>query len=250
MLNSGVKVLESTAGVIVMPFQRAGTYIVNGISGGVKSVFKSGEIRKENEKLKAEVDSLKAQAQLDAEIKKENERLKGLLGYAEKYPDYQMVPARVTAFSPDNWSVIIVIDKGSKHGIAENMPVVAQGGVVGRVLSVSDTWSKVITIVDSRTSMSAMVERSRDTGMIQGVGNANDKSGVCHMVNMPFSPSIMPGDNIITSEMGDGFPKGLLIGRVSEVAQGRNDRDEYAVVVPSVDFAHLENVLVMKKAES
>ncbi|HOV69471.1 MAG TPA: rod shape-determining protein MreC [Clostridia bacterium] len=247
MLNSGIKILENTAGFIVLPFQRAGNAIINGVGSAFDSVFNSYAIKKENSQLKSEIDSLKAQLQIYSETAKENERLTELFGYLEEYPEYETILASVTAFSPDNWSMIIVVNKGSQHGVAPDMPVVAQGGLVGRVIEVSDNWSKIMTVIDSRSKIAAIVERSRDTGIVEGVVETGNFLGRCRMINMPFKPSIMPGDTILTSEAGGVFPKGLVIGRVSEVSQNRTGGDDFAIIVPSVDFAHLEDVLILKE---
>jgi rod shape-determining protein MreC len=214
-------------------------YLVNFIGRELKGIIFYHRNFTQNERLKIETDFLKYKLNSLSETYAENRRLKGLLALKEKTP-YKVIAARVIARSPDNWSSLVVIDKGANQGIRRDMAVMSFLGLAGRVVEVAGSTSKVMLVNDSDFAVSALVQRSRKEGLIAGTLGAS-----LAMRYLDTDTDIRPGDAIITSGLNGRFPKGLLIGRVVEVNLEFSGLSKYALVRPAVNLSGLEEVLVI-----
>jgi len=209
--------------------------------------------------LRNKVDELTAQvAELNnsririTELENENTLLRAQLGYKQSNPDFDLVGAtilqrnpdlaRVTAQDPSNLSRYILVDQGSADGVKIGMPVVSPQGLVGRITATGSHWAKVLLITDPTSSVSAVVQSTRATGVTQG-----DVNGNLNIKYVPQGEAIKPGDLILTSGMGGSYPKRLVIGQVTQVRKRDIDLFQEASIMPSVDFTRLEFVLILKK---
>lgn len=193
----------------------------------------------ENIKLKEEINALNRKINDFQEISIENKRLTQLLSFKQNSPS-KVVAARVIAHSPDNWSSVIVIDKGRTSGIREGLVVINHLGLVGRVIETSIAASKVMLMNDPDFGVSAIDQRSRQEGLVVGgLGN------LLIMKYLPRDCDIEAGDTIITSGFTERYPKGMLIGAVYETGQEFSGLSNYAVIKPAADLASLEEVLVI-----
>ena len=238
--------VEGFLGSVFGPVQRALYSGATSISDFIRDVQKRGEtgqsLKEMEEKLKVlEQDNLRLK-----ELERENSRLKTLLDFKQEHQDFVVTGARVIGKSPGNWFNMLAVDKGSNDGIEQNMAVISQDGLVGRVVEVGTTWSKVLAIVDGRSSVSAIVERTRDTGIIRGNNTLVFEDGLSSMVYLPDDSEVIPGDKVITSGLGGVFPKGIYIGQVMEVVKEKQNLFKYAVIKPAVDFQRIEEVLLVK----
>jgi len=193
----------------------------------------------ENEKLKKDVDLLRQKIHNLNEIYLENMRLKELLSLKQSSP-LKVIAARVIATSADNWSSMLLLDKGLHHGIRRNMAVINYLGLVGRVVESSQYTSKVMLITDSNMGVSGMVQRSRQEGLVSG---AMGRNLVMHY--LPEGADIAVSDTIVTSGSNSIYPKGLLIGKVVEVGNEFSGLSRYAAIKPAVIFSSIEEVLVV-----
>jgi rod shape-determining protein MreC len=193
----------------------------------------------QNEILKKEIDFLKQKINALNEASLENKRLKETLSLKEKSP-YKVIPARVIARSADSWSSVVIIDKGSYHGIKRGMAVINYLGLVGRVIESTDYTSKIMLINDSNLSISAIVQRTRQEGVISGtLGNS------LIMRYLPKDCDIKVSDIIITSGFSQAYPKGLLIGAVIDVGEEFSGLSRYAIIRPAVNLSSIEEVLIV-----
>lgn len=193
----------------------------------------------ENKKLKKELWILReANFQL-FETRLQNQRLRRLLQFDLELP-FKLIAANIIGSSPSPLkSQIIIIDKGSDHGLVEGMPVKAYDGIVGRIYIVGEKSSEVMLITDPLSSLDAYVHRSRARGIVKGLG------GLCFMDYLEKNSDIMIGDKIITSGKDGFFPRGMLVGTVSEVySKGVNLN---AKIQPNIDIRSVEEVLVINK---
>lgn len=193
----------------------------------------------ENERLRNQVDFLRQKLNSLAQVYLENKRLNNLLSLKQKSP-YKVIPARVIARSPDSWSSAVVIDKGSSSGIRQGAVVITYLGLVGRVIETSNVTSKAMLINDSNLSISAIVRRSRQEGLISGTLGSS-----LIMRYLPKEADIKVADTIITSGLTDNFPKGLLIGTVTDVGEEFSGLSRYAIVKPAVNLSNVEEVLII-----
>ncbi len=202
------------------------------------------EIKGENERLREEFASYQEQLSLIAELEKENLRLKEMLDFSED-TDMELVTAGVVARDPSQWFNTITLNRGTKHGIEKEMAVITPHGLVGMVSSVSSYSCQVILLTDPRLPASAMVQRSRDPGIMGIIEGYSEEDSRLNFINLPSETNIQPGDLIITSGLGEIFPKNIPIGKVEEVSLDQLGLVKKAVVKPSVNFNRLEEVFIV-----
>lgn len=193
----------------------------------------------QSEKLKAEVHLLRKKLNDTTEVYLENIRLKELLSFKTNTP-YKVIAARVIGRDPSNWSSSIIIDKGTASGIKKGFISVTFLGLVGRVIEVSSSTSKIILLSDSTLCVSAIIQRSRQEGLVCG-----SLGGSLIMKYLTKESDIRVNDTVVTSGLTDVYPKGLLIGTVTNIGEEFSGLSRYAVVRPAVDFSSLEEVLVI-----
>jgi rod shape-determining protein MreC len=193
----------------------------------------------QNEKLNKEVGLLRQRLNNLHEVYLENNRLKNLLSFKQKSP-YKAVAARVIGRSPESWSSVAIIDKGSNSGIRCGMTVITYLGLVGRIVEAAQYTSRVLLINDPDFNVSALVQRSRQEGLICGtLGNS------LIMKYLPSEADIKVSDTIVTSGLTQICTKGIKIGTVLEIGDEFSGLARYCVIRPSVNLSNIEEVLVI-----
>jgi rod shape-determining protein MreC len=228
---------------------------VGGIGAGIAGVFGTiGEIdrlRTENDALRR---SLAGAQQRIAELQEaaaENAELRGLLGLTKSL-DMDLLPVRVISRDPSNFAWDIGVDAGTDDGLAVGMPVVGSaqgaGALAGTVVSVGADTATVRLIVDTRSSVVALDQRSRALGLVQG-----QLGGQLVMVQVDITDSLQVGDAVVSAglELSGGaarspYPKGLLIGAVQAVQHDSNALTQTGFVRPALDFRQLDRLLVVR----
>ncbi len=226
------------------PLQNVFKQTVNLVVNLWEDYFYLVDVHQENRRLKLELDSLRRENGLYRELVATHERLRNLLRFKEAV-SRPAVAAQVVALDPTGWFQSVVIDKGTNAGIEPDMPVVNASGVVGRIVSVSPNYAKVLLVIDQNSAVDCLVQRSRDRGMVRG-----QSAQICSLDYMVKSGSVKEGDMVITSGLGGAFPKGLPVGTILNVKEGDGALFKEIAVTPAVDFSKLEEVLVIPRANS
>ena len=251
IVTSGQRVkltaLEGAVGEVVTPVQGFMYRIATSVSKLFRSIGERRQLTAKYEELKDRVAQLEQQQLKMDETVRENERLRTLLDFKEDRDLFTVTGVRITGKDPGNWFNTLTADKGSKDGITVNMAVVTDKGLIGRVTDVGSHWSKVRTIVDGQSSVSALIERTRDNGMVKGNNTLTFEDGLCQMINLPLDSDVVIGDRIITSGLDGIFPKGINIGEVVEVSSEKRETYKTAIVKPDADFLRIEEVLVIRR---
>lgn len=226
---------------VFAPVARGANRASRAVSSWVSFVASIGRMKRENEALRAEVDSLRSEVVQLSEAARENARLAGLLELQSSLGG-RIVTARVVYRDPASWLESVVIDKGSSQGVATGMAVVGRSGVVGRTTSVTAHTATVLFAVDPRSAIGGVNSRSRDLVIAEGIG---DGSGLLRVRPIGAECDIVAGDVIITSGMGGIYPKGHIVADVISVEQDKYGVSTTATARPRVDFERLEEVLVL-----
>ena len=234
--------VENAFSKIVMPIQNGLTYLKNKLAGNNAFFEDINNIKAENEALREKNSELEEALRELEIIKAENATLREYNNMSEKYAEYKTVPAYIINKDISNLSDTMVINAGSNDGIKENMPVITSEGLVGYVLSTTDRTSKIQPIIDPATSVSASLSTSRDGVIVKGT-LGSDKT--LNLMYIPTDADIVLEDTIETSGIGGIYPKGILIGKISQIIESKNITDRYAIVETAVDFSKLETVLVI-----
>lgn len=227
------------------PVQSAFVGIGEGVSDLVQTARDLRDLRQRNQQLVELVNQLAVENVRLKEVEAENEILRRLLDFAQSSPGHTFkaaeVRTRVVGRQPDNISQFILIAAGSNDGIQAGMPVVTERGLVGRVETVYPTLSKVRLIIDTSSAVSALVQRTRATGVAKG-----RPGGELVLDYLPQGQDVVAvGDVVLTSGAGGGFPRQLVIGQVIEIRQKDYEMFQQAILRPTVDFDRLEVVLII-----
>ena len=229
---------------VLKPFQSAFSWTTNYVSDYLANFKLRKTIEIEYNKLRAENDELTYKSLLNDELEAENERLRNMLNVFDEKKSMNPIMAQVTGKETSSWFQMFTIDKGSKQGIKENMAVINADGLIGYIYKVYETSSEVISIVDSRASVAALIESSRDQGIVKGTLGI-EEDAACRMYYLPVDLVPRPGDTVVTSGVGLSFPKGLKIGVIRESTRYMDENKHYVVIEPYVDFMHIEEVIVL-----
>jgi rod shape-determining protein MreC len=197
-------------------------------------------VNEENKRLREELLALRQEKFESAEIKAQNTRLKKLLDFKD-VSLYPVVSANVIGASPSILrSQVVIVDKGAADGITEGMPVASYNGIVGRILLAGDKSSEVLLITDPVSAVDAYIHRTRARGIVKGVGSG------CVMEYIENKSDVSVGDKVISSGKDGFFPKGVIIGTVTDI----NPSGSFisAGVSPHVDLNSLEEVVIIQKS--
>ncbi len=234
---------EELIGTILKPFTGAITSTVNTLRNSVTGLAEIGSLKQTNEMLNQQIITLRAQIREVEALIYENERLREMLDFKDTHPEFDLVGCSIIGKSPENTSNVFIINKGSKNGIAKNMPVVTNKGLVGRVIETGKGWAKVMPLNDQRSSVSIIVNRTRDNGILKGdLGSGLTGS-------LPPEAAVVEGDDLITSGMGAIYPAGLYVGKITGIGTGGKELLKSVKVGPAVDFNKLEEVFVLKQVK-
>lgn len=206
----------------------------------ISSINAYRSVVSENEQLKEENARLRQETYYASEGLQELTRLHTLVRFDDKW-DYPIVTSRVVGHNPGRFLTTLVINRGTKHGVKENMPVFSMKGLVGKITKSSLTHSRVQLLVDPNLKLSVIEKRSRIVGFLESV------DGRVLTAMIPSHAGVRVGDTLITSGLGGIFPKGIPVGTVKAVRKADLDVMRSMVVSPFQEFSALEEVFVMEK---
>ena len=248
----GVMIYSGTTGTglsflgdVMAPVQRFSQNLSNKAESSLNMLTNARQYYDENQRLKEQLGELYSQIVDYDEIKRENEQLRQVIGLKEEFPDYVFSPpAAVIARTTNDPYASFVIDKGSGDDIAVNDPVITAEGMVGVVVKVSKTYSRVKTILSPDVPVGAYCLRTKEPGVVEGsVELAQD--GLCKMKYIDRSSDIKKGDIIVTSGNSGLFPVDRVIGTVEEVSVEESGLSLFATIKPVVDIDSITNVFVI-----
>ncbi|MDO5556620.1 MAG: rod shape-determining protein MreC [Clostridia bacterium] len=227
-----------------MPVQNGLVYLKNKVVGNSSFFEDIDKLKRENESLKDQKSEIEKSLREIEIIKAENATLKEYLNIKEKYSEYEIVPAYIINKDISNYTNVVVINVGKDSGIDVNMTVIADEGLVGHVISVTDNTAKVQTITDTASVVTSTVSTTKDSIIVRGTLEADSQLKATYI---PTDASIVEGDRVETSGIGGVYPKGIYIGKIKQVINTNNIIDRYALVETAVNFRKLETVAVIKK---
>lgn len=224
---------------VLAPIQTGMARAARAASDTWQRYLEIGRLRVENARLRRQVEDLSRQVSLLREEALASRRLEQLLGIRQVAPG-RTIAARVLARDPARWFSTLLIDRGSRDGIRRNDPVISADGVVGRVVEVTPTASRVLLISDSRSAVGVILQRSRDAGVVEGKGGAT-----LQLNYLSRETPVRVGDVVVTSGLGGVFPRGLVMGRVARIIREEGALMQEAVLDPAAPLDRLEELLVI-----
>lgn len=242
--NVQVPAAGKTAMAFLSPFQKSFSWLGGGVSDLKDSVEEVQNMKEELDELREEVKTLRSQNLNASEAISENKRLRALLNYKESATQFDLVAASIIGRESATWSSVVLINRGTLDGVADNMAVVTEMGLVGHIIEAGLNTSKVQLILDPRSSVGTLIQRpeSRVAGIVMGdVNNPHAPK----MVNIPKDADVKVDDMIVTSGFGGVYPKGIVVGKVKEIHNDEGGLLKHGIVATTVNFEKLEDVAVV-----
>ncbi|WP_246637647.1 rod shape-determining protein MreC [Crassaminicella profunda] len=235
---------ENIIGKVITPIQKVLYKGGQGVERTISSLFTFRTIAKENELLKKEAEKLNQkviQLSLTRDELNELRNLYGALNYAKENHKNDYVTASITGKDIGNWFNMFTIDVGKDQGVRKDSTVMNGEGLIGRVFEVGDDWSKVVTIIDNKSSVSFQILRNNQyIGVIRGSVKGELKG---YLIDP--EADVLVGDKLITSGLSM-YEKGILIGEIKEVIKQEDELLKTIVVEPEVNFKKLDKVFIIK----
>ena len=239
------KGLESGAGSTLNPVQKVAYGFNRGIKDFVDFFLNFSDVRDENKELKKENDKLKAEIDEYSKLKEENERLQKVLNFKDEKNNYDYIGTNIIGISGDSILNGYIVDRGKDDGIEKGMVVISADGLVGQVSSVGKNWAIVQCIVNENVKVAVMVDSTREnTGILQGYKDYFNNN-LAKVLNLPMDSEVKEGDVIVTSGLGGYYPKEIKIGEVVSVEEDRVKVMKSAIVKPYVDFNKIEELFIV-----
>ena len=236
--------VKTVVGDAITPMQNGINKVGQGISNKLDLLSSKEKLLEENKKLKEEVDSLSFANKILASENTELENYRELYKLDKKYPDYPKVAATIISRDGNNWFNVFFINKGKKDGVDVDMNVIAGNGLVGIVSEAGDHYAKVRAIIDDKSNVSAMFEKTGETCIVKGNMESIYK-GYIDVEMISNAAKIEEGDELVTSHVSNKFLQGLSIGYVKDITSDSSTLTKTAHVTPVVNFDQLETVLVI-----
>lgn len=206
--------------------------------GRVNDIYNENiQLREQNVKLESEISALK-------EAKVENEMLKQLLQF-DRQKEFKVITSNIIGKNTDNIGCYIIIDKGANDGVSQDDAVIVGNGIlVGKITEAAAEFSKVKLTTSADSAIAVIIQESRAKGIARGQYNL---SIMLDMINPTETVEI--GNRVVTSGQDNEFPKGLLIGAISQVNTVSGYIFKTASITPVLNFDKLESVFVLSKKQ-
>ena len=228
-------------GIVAKP-----TNYITGIFSNIEALLNTYE---ENKLLKMRLEDFAVLQAKVHDLEAENATLQELVDKEESLRDYEPLHATVISRNPDQWEEKIILNKGSVHGVEKNMPVMTARGLIGKIILVTPFTSEVELLYTNNSNyrVSALVqgEKGNVYGLIEGFDAERNE---LILKRIDSSQKVQVGERVVSSGLGGIFPKGILIGEVTEVTTDDFGLTKMAFVKPTADFSLLEEVIIAKRS--
>jgi|SRR5574344_753011 rod shape-determining protein MreC len=226
-------------------------FVTDGISDTFNAFSELKQVKKDYNELLTKLENYEKMQRSNVEIRKENERLKEQLDFSLSL-DEKNIPSQIISRNIDTVFSCMTINKGSINGIKKNMPVVAyqngNQGLVGKVIQVGPFTSEIMPIYNSDCIISARIQNTRDIGLVNGSGNEEIPLEM-NYIRKRVVDELNFGDIIVTSGENDNYTKDIVIGSISQISVLDYNSSLNIQITPILDFSKLETVVVINQKE-
>ena len=232
-ITSGASFGENVVGTILSPIRTGIAAIDRQAERYYNYIFGYEALKAENAELQKKILAMEEDVRTAEQYQRENEQLKTLLGLSEEHEDYSFVSAYIISWDSSDYKSAFTIGKGTNSGLEEGMCAVTENGqVVGLITKVGVNWATITTIMDSSLEISASIASSGYTGVVQGT-------------YLPDGSSIIKNDDQVVTTGSTLYPRGLLLGYITNASQDETGVAKYATLNPSCDLDNLEQIFII-----
>ena len=222
---------------VFTPVQKAVSFVTRPVVGFFEGMSDLVGLRGENQALRLQVAQLEQELAATESLQRQVEELEGILAI-EPPEEYDTVVARVLATGVSDFDALRLIDKGRRHGITVDMPVIDEGGLVGRVVAVTETSARIRLITDRSMRVAVRVDRTGETGVLIGRGG-----GLLALEMLNTETALVEGDLLVTA---DGrFPAGIPVARVAQAAEAEVGFSLRTTATPVAELTRVDYVKVL-----
>jgi len=233
--------LEGSVSAVVSPFEKFSYVVSLDLKKMVSDISEFGQLQNKNEEDQAKIDELeKKLADYELTIN-ENKALRGMIGFQNEHPQYNVLPAEVIAIDPTNGISFLTINRGSNDGLSVDMTVMSGNDLVGKITEVSLTTSKVKTIIDPMSTINGRSTRSGTYVRIEG----DLDNGLIGYIEPGMD--VVTGDLVVTSGLYGTYPGDLFIGTVQKVEKQEGSLELKVSINPGVDLRTINVVSILRQ---
>ncbi|MCL1863337.1 MAG: rod shape-determining protein MreC [Defluviitaleaceae bacterium] len=242
--GTGTNILSSGLSYVVTPMQRGLSSSITWVQGHFSALTNNQNLITQNRELQEEIHRLQFENDRLSLAAEENAILSDALNMHRRYAHLPTMGARVIAADPSDWHRSFTIDRGTSDGIAVNMPIIANGGLVGITRYTTPLSARFVSVLDYRFVTRVISPRTEDIGTARGDPTLMHQ-GLMRIDHLEATAQIIPGDEIVTSPCSYLFPSGLRLGEVISVHTTPDGLARYAIIRPTADISNMEVVLVI-----
>ena len=246
MNSSALSPVKRALGTILTPVQSVVSKIGTAVNNALTEKRTSDEIAAENKELQSTIDELMMENTRLEQANVELDRLRDLYKLDKEYGKYDKVGARVIAKDSVGWFNEFKIDKGTDDGLAVDMNVIADGGLIGIICEVGPNYAKVRSIIDDSSRISAMSMNTGDECIVTG-NLETYQSGRLLLQDAMVDSDLGDGDKIVTSNVSSKYLPGILIGYAAEIKTDANNLTKSGYLIPVAQFDNIQEVLVITR---
>lgn len=229
---------------ILTPIRTGASRLTDEVEKVYDYMFKYETVVAENTVLKQQLADIQEDARNADALARENQRLRELLKLQEGNDTYTFMDGYIIAWSSNEWSSAITINRGSSSGIRKDMcAVTANGELVGIVSEVGTNYAVIKTILDSTVEISATIAGSGYNGMVKG-GYSTESPDKLRMNYLPSAATIHINDQVVTTG-STVYPRNLILGRVIDAGFDDTGVAKFALLEPAADISSLEQVFII-----
>lgn len=219
------------------------TTLTSSVSGYFSSIADLRTAQSENDALKQRIQELEVEIKAKEDLAAENERLNRLLNLKEKN-QYKVLTARIIGRDPSIWFDSSIVDRGSLDGVKLNMPVVTDGGLLGRVTAVGPLTSQIDLITRDKSGVGAVVGEIAGSNAL-GVVVGSSKRELVEMRYVPGSVEVQPGQIVYTTGQDGIYPAGLKVGEIIQIESGSATTPHRILIRPSAGIDSMQEVGIL-----
>lgn len=236
-INSGQRVVRVWTQTAADFVQSPVTTVTSSVANYFSSISNLRSAQSDNDQLKQHVQELEVELKQKEELASENARLRSLLQLREQ-SKYKVLTARIIGRDPSVWFDSSIINRGSLDGVQLNMPVVTDGGLVGRITAVSPLTAQVDLITRDKSGLGAVIGQIGESNAL-GVVSGSSKRDLLEMKYVPGNVDVRVGQPVFTTGQDGIFPPGLKVGEIVNVVQGSATTPHVIQIRPA---AHLDSM--------
>lgn len=242
-ITSGQRVVRSWTQTAADFVQSPITTVTSGVSNYFASIANLRTAQSENDVLKQRVQELEVELKQKEELASENARLRSFLQLRET-SKYKVLTARIIGRDPSVWFDSSIVNRGTLDGVNVNMPVVTDGGLVGRVTAVGPLTCQVDLVTRNKSGLGAVIGQVGESNAL-GVVSGTSKGDLLEMKYVPGSVDVQIGQGVFTTGQDGIYPAGLKVGEIVSVTTGSATTPHQILIQPAAKLNSMQEVGIL-----